>query len=133
MKNFRKIFVSLIVVLLVLSGCSSSKSKSEIETDPDGTKVFTAFFAVPGVETPEDSKLYRAVTEKIGARANVTWLTGQTAKERIGTLISGGEYRDFVDASDGFSQMIDAKAFVPLEDHLDDYPNLKALLTHLEW
>lgn len=133
MKNFRKIFVSLIVVLLVLSGCSSSKSKSEIETDPDGTKVFTAFFAVPGVETPEDSKLYRAVTEKIGARAKVTWLTGQTAKERIGTLISGGEYPDFVDASDGFSQMIDAKAFVPLEDHLDDYPNLKGLFSDLEW
>ncbi|AZP04167.1 type 2 periplasmic-binding domain-containing protein [Jeotgalibaca ciconiae] len=125
----------------LLAGCGNGNDASSDgvtkennqATDADGIRVYSAFIGVAGKELPEDNRLNKALAEVVGARAEVTWLTGQTAKERIGVMIAGGEYPDLVDASDGYSQMVDAGGFVPLEDYIDDYPNLKALYTDLEW
>lgn len=125
----------------LLAGCSggneaTSESGTQGQsqsTETEGTRVYSAFMAVAGKELPEDNRINVALEELVGARAEVTWLTGQTAKERIGVMIAGGEYPDMVDASDGYSQMVDAGAFVPLEDYIDDYPNIKALFTDVQW
>lgn len=62
-----------------------------------------------------------------------TWLTGQTASEAVGTLIAGGDYPDFIDGGDAMGQLYEAGALVPLDDYLDDYPNIKAYYTDEEW
>lgn len=128
----------------LLAGCSggntgntdSEKNESQAQnqsTDNGESRVYSAFIGVAGKELPEDNRINVALEKLIGARAEVTWLTGQTAKERIGVMIAGGKYPDLVDASDGYSQMVDAGAFVPIEDYIDDYPNIKALFTDVEW
>lgn len=141
MKKITKWSLAALSCAMFLAGCSGgneggtdSSNNSQSQTaETDDVKVFSAFIGVAGKELPEDNRLNVALAEMVGARAEVTWLTGQTAKERIGVMIAGGEYPDLVDASDGYSQMVDAGAFIPLEDYIDDYPNIKALFTDLQW
>ncbi|WP_373755243.1 sugar ABC transporter substrate-binding protein [Jeotgalibaca porci] len=142
MKKIVKWSLAAFSCAALLAGCSSesgttgesgSTSGGDTTATNDDIRVYSAFMGVAGKELPEDNRINVALAELIGARAEVTWLTGQTAKERIGVMIAGGEYPDLVDASDGYSQMVDAGAYVPLEDYIDDYPNLKALYTDLEW
>ena len=137
MKKFGKVAVTA-MALALLAGCSSGNGKGDKDggtqaTDSDGNKKYTAFMAVPGSEVPDDSRLNNAFAEEFGWRVKVSWLTGQTAKERVGVMISGGEYPDMMDAGDGRAAMIEAGGFIPLEDKLDDYPNLKATLSDIQW
>ena len=46
-------------------------------------------------------------------------------------MIAGGEYPDFIEGGNGTQQLYDAEALVPLDDYLDDYPNIKNLFTDL--
>lgn len=133
MKKTLKFLAVTLGALLVLIGCGGKKDAGEQAVNKDGTKQFTAFNAVPGTEVPDNSRLNDAFAKEFGWRVKVSWLTGQTAKERIGVMVAGGEYPDLVDASDARSTMIDAGAYVPLEDYLDDYPNLKATLSDVQW
>ena len=71
----------------------------------------------------------KLITEKIGAEVDEQWLTGQTSKERIGVMVAGGEYPDFIDAGDATQALIDAGALIPLEDYIDKYPNLSKYLS----
>lgn len=137
MKKFGKVAVTA-MALALLAGCGSGNGKGDKDggtqaTDSDGNKKYTAFMAVPGTEVPDDSRLNNAFAEEFGWRVKVSWLTGQTAKERVGVMISGGEYPDMMDAGDGRPAMIEAGGFIPLEDKLDDYPNLKATLSDIQW
>lgn len=133
MKKTLKFLAVILGALLVLIGCGGKKDAGEQAVNKDGTKQFTAFNAVPGTEVPDNSRLNDVFAKEFGWRVKVSWLTGQTAKERIGVMVAGGEYPDLVDASDGRQAMIDAGAYVPLEDYLDDYPNLKATLSDEQW
>jgi putative aldouronate transport system substrate-binding protein len=96
-------------------------------------KEFTAFFAVPGNEKDPGNDIEEIIAQKIGARCKETWLVGQTADEAIGVMVAGGEYPDFVDASTGSAQMIDAGACIPIDEYWDDYPNLKSFWTEEQW
>lgn len=139
MKKIVKWSLTALSCAALLAGCGggngngSESDQGQAKTDADGTRVYSAFMGVAGKELPEDNRINVALADLVGARAEVTWLTGQTAKERIGVMIAGGEYPDMMDASDAYSQMVDAGGFVPLEDYIDDYPNIKALYTDLEW
>ena len=149
----RKKVVSLIMTaslaFSMLTGCGNSADSSkpastdsaseESSTDSTGSadgeiKEFTAFFATPATtEINEDNEIQQIIAEQVGAKVKETWLTGQTDKEAIGTLIASGEYPDFIEGGSGTPQLIDAGALVPLDDYLDDYPNIKALFTEEEW
>ncbi len=141
MKKLLKSVLVSAAMLTVFAGCSSGGGSASSENggqqkEEDGIKVYSGFFAVPGEEVPDSSRLYQAIAKESGAKVKVTWLTGQTAKERIGVMISGGDYPDLVDASDGRSAMVDAGAYIPLEDYIletDDYPNLRALYSDVDW
>jgi len=124
------LILTCMVFTAVLTGCGSSKEESTGNTTDDGTKLkeFTAFFAVPGKIAPENNRVMKAIEEKTGVKVTMDWLTGQTAKERIGVLIAGGEYPDFIDGSDGTQNLIAAGALVPLDDYIDKYPNIKNYL-----
>ena len=132
-----KLIVSMILsgalALSLLAGCGS-KSQETATTSGDGkVKEFTAFFATAGKELPENNRLKGVITQKIGAKINESWLTGQSAKERIGVMIAGGEYPDFIDGTDATQALVDAGALVTLEDKIDKYPNIKKFLTPAQW
>ena len=119
--------------LSLLAGCGS-KSQEASSTSANGkVKEFSAFFAVAGKEIPDKDRVKNVIAEKIGAKINEQWLTGQTAKERIGVMIAGGEYPDFIEGGEGTQALVDAGALVPLEDKIDKYPNIKNYLTANEW
>ncbi len=96
-------------------------------------KTFTAFMAVPGEEKGKDNRIRSKIAELTGARAEIEWLSGQTAEEKIASMIQNGQYPDFINGADASSMLIEAGALVPLEDYLKDYPNLYQYLTPKQW
>lgn len=150
MKAKRLVAVGLTVAMVasLLCGCGSTAGTTDAAETGDAAaseaadtdtaangevKEFTAFFAVPGNEINDDNEVQQIITDKIGAKCKETWLTGQTASEAIGVLIAGGEYPDFVCASDGQSQMIDAGGFIAIDEYWDNYPNIKNYLSEEQW
>ncbi|MCR4566851.1 MAG: extracellular solute-binding protein [Pseudobutyrivibrio sp.] len=130
----KKIVSGLLVTTMLASmlvGCTKGGSGGTV--NKDGIKEFDAFFAVPGNEINKDNAIQKIIAEKTGVKVKETWLTGQTAKEAIGTLIASGDYPDFVDAGDGSITMYEAGALVALDDYIDKYPNIKEFFTEQEW
>lgn len=154
MKKFKTLFALILVVTMfsfVLTGC-----KKDNDDQPDGggkqtitekgaddkveekeesgeVKMFTAFHAVPGTEVPDDNRMVNKITEKVGAWSKVTWLTGQTADERIGIMVAGGEYPDMITGSTGTPSLIQAGALIAIDEYWDNYPNIKNYLSEGEW
>ena len=140
-KQLTALLLSAAMALSLLSGCggnaassgSSTSQESTGETESQGIREYTAFFAVPGTEINDDNEIQAAIADITGARVKETWLTGQTAQEAVGTMIAGGEYPDFIDGSDGQIQLYEAGALVALDDYLDKYPNIKEFYSDAEW
>lgn len=131
-----KLIVSMVLTgvmaLSLLTGCGG-QSKETNASGNGNIKEFSAFFAVAGKEVSDNNRLKNVIAQKIGAKINEQWLTGQTAKERIGVMIAGGEYPDFIEGGDATQALVDAGAFIPLDDYIDKYPNIKNFLTPSEW
>ena len=100
---------------------------------PAEAKMFTQFNAVSGTEVPDDNRVLQLLKDKFGAWAKVTWLTGQTADERIGVMIAGGDYPDFITGSTGTAALLEAEALIAIDEYWDDYPNIKNYLSEAEW
>lgn len=140
-KQLTALLLSAAMALSLLSGCggnaassgSTASQENAGETESQGIREYTAFFAVPGTEINDDNEIQAAIADITGARVKETWLTGQTAQEAVGTMIAGGEYPDFIDGSDGQIQLYEAGALVALDDYLDKYPNIKEFYSDAEW
>ena len=102
-------------------------------TFAEEVKEFTAFFAVPGTEINKDNDIQQIIAEKTGVKVDETWLTGQTEEEAIGTMIAGDQYPDFIDGGVATSSLYEAGALIPLDDYIEQYPNLKNYYTEEQW
>ena len=117
-------------------GCGDGGNSSSIgqKTDEKGIKEFSMFIAEPAsVERTDDNEVKQLIAEKTGVKIKETFLTGQTAEEAVGTIIAGGDYPDLINGGDSMKPLYDAGVLVPLDDYLDDYPNLKGFFTDKEW
>lgn len=159
MKKFRTL-ITMLLVLTMLGSLMAGCKKEDKAADSQGTateapkddtqasdpkdaeptvetkkeiRQFTMFNAVAGTEVPDDNRLLRAIAEKTGAWAKVTWLTGQTADERIGVMITGGDYPDFITGSTGTPALKEAGALIAIDEYWDDYPNIKNYLSEDDW
>lgn len=130
-KRLLSLVLTSMVALSIFAGCSKGTDKDS-NANKDGIKEFSAFLATAGKEVP-DNRLKNAIAEKIGAKITETWLTGQTAKERIGVMIAGGDYPDFLDGGDGTQALVDAGALIALDEYIDKYPNIKNLWSESDW
>ena len=143
MKRRKLISVLLAATMMatMFAGCGSDAASTDAEekadsadsTEAGGVKEFTAFFAVPGSEINDDNEIQQIIADKTGVKVKETWLTGQTAEEAVGMMITGGELPDFICGGSGQSQLYDADALVALDDYLDDYPNIKNFFTQQQW
>ena len=127
----RELFLKCVCASLViccLTGCGKS-----VLTEQKDIKTFSAFVAVPGREIPDDNRMKNKIAEKIGAKAETKYLTGQTASEKINSMIKSGKYPDFLDGGDATADLLEVGAYIPLDDYLDDYPELKNYLTEEQW
>lgn len=135
MKTSKFIVSKLLIGVMALTlfvGCGI-KRKETTNASADKIKEFSAFFAVAGKEIPDNNRVKNAIAKRIGAKINETWISGQTAKERIGVMIASGNYPDFIDGGEGTQNLVEAGALVPLEDKLDRYPNIKKFWSDSEW
>ena len=143
MKRRKLISVLLAATMMatMFAGCGSDAASTDAEgkagsadsTEAGGVKEFTAFFAVPGSEINDDNEIQQIIADKTGVKVKETWLTGQTAEEAVGMMITGGELPDFICGGSGQSQLYDADVLVALDDYLDDYPNIKNFFTQQQW
>lgn len=143
MKRRKLISVLLAAIMLaaMFAGCGSDAASTDAKENADGAdsteaggvKEFTAFFAVPGSEINDDNEIQQIIADKTGVKVKETWLTGQTAEEAVGMMITGGELPDFICGGSGQSQLYDADVLVALDDYLDDYPNIKNFFTQQQW
>ena len=139
MKRRKLISVLLAATMLaaMFAGCGSDAASTDAKENADGAdsteaggvKEFTAFFAVPGSEINDDNEIQQIIADKTGVKVKETWLTGQTAEEAVGMMITGGELPDFICGGSGQSQLYDADVLVAL----DDYPNIKNFFTQQQW
>ena len=141
----RRKLISLLLAATMLAamfaGCGSDAASTDAKENADGAdsteaggvKEFTAFFAVPGSEINDDNEIQQIIADKTGVKVKETWLTGQTAEEAVGMMITGGELPDFICGGSGQSQLYDADVLVALDDYLDDYPNIKNFFTQQQW
>jgi len=132
-----KLMLSMILTgamaLSLLTGCGSQTKQTTSASNDGKVKEFSAFFAVAGKDIPNDNRVKNVIGDKIGAKINETWLTGQTAKERIGVMVAGGEYPDFIEGGEGEQQLLDAGALLPIDKYWDKYPNIKNFWPASEW
>ena len=143
MKRRKLISVLLAATMMaaMFAGCGSDAASTDAKDNADGAdsteaggvKEFTAFFAVPGSEINDDNEIQQIIADKTGVKVKETWLTGQTAEEAVGMMITGGELPDFICGGGGQSQLYDADVLVALDDYLDDYPNIKNFFTQQQW
>lgn len=131
-KLILSVLLTGVMGLGLLAGCGGQTKETTASSESGGIKEFSAFFAVAGKEIPDDNRVKNAITKKIGAKVNEQWLTGQTAKERVGVMVAGGEYPDLIEGGEGTQALIDAGALVPLEDKIDKYPNLAKFLPEID-
>ena len=138
MKRRKLISVLLAATMMaaMFAGCGSDAASTDAKENADGAdsteaggvKEFTAFFAVPGSEINDDNEIQQIIADKTGVKVKETWLTGQTAEEAVGMMITGGELPDFICGGSGQSQLYDADVLVAL-----DYPNIKNFFTQQQW
>ena len=143
MKRRKLISVLLAATMMaaMFAGCGSDAASTDAKENADGAdsteaggvKEFTAFFAVPGSEINDDNEIQQIIADKTGVKVKETWLTGQTAEEAVGMMITGGELPDFICGGSGQSQLYDADVLVALDGYLDDYPNIKNFFTQQQW
>ena len=140
MKAWKKAVSVALVATMATTGLSACGKKTETKdtdkkTTNDGGKLreYTLFNSSPGKEIPEDNRMYKLVNKTVGAKCTVTFLTGQTAKERIGVMIAGGEYPDLIEGGDATADLVANGALITLEDKMDKYPNIKNFRTEQEW
>ena len=150
LKKLTALLLGVTMTVTMLAGCggaaktddSSTSSTTETTTESSDTagdstteeaktsysedeiSDFTMFVTMPGSEINDDNEIAQMIGEKWGVRIKETWLTGQTASEATGMLIASDEYPDYID-SDDMSLLVDAGALIPLDDYIDQYPNLK--------
>ncbi|MBH1942234.1 sugar ABC transporter substrate-binding protein [Mobilitalea sibirica] len=134
MKKFKTLIaVTLVISMVAVLAVGCKKEEKEAGNDKKEAKMFTMFNAVPGTEIPDDNRMLNVIKEKTGAWAKMTWLTGQTADERIGVMIAGGDYPDFITGATGTPALIDAGALIAIDEYWDDYPNIKNYLSEEDW
>ncbi len=127
-KQLAGILILLILIVSCMTACSMIFHHEKKET-----KSFSAFIAVQGESIEKENRIQKKIAEITGARADVEWLTWQTAEEKIDSMIKEQEYPDFLNGSDATGKLIEAGAYLPLEGYLDQYPNLKNYLTEEQW
>ncbi|MFD1907709.1 hypothetical protein ACFSQ7_32660 [Paenibacillus rhizoplanae] len=76
----------------------------------------------PGQQPTPDNKLLKLIKDETGITFNQEFLVGDL-QQKLGVMIAGGDYPDILSGDD---KLINAKAYIPLEDLIEKYaPNLK--------
>lgn len=107
-------------LLLPLPGCAREQK----------TEIFSCVVVASEKDVPADNRIKNQIAKKIGARADISYKANE---EYIEAMLLKGEYPDFIDAGELTGLLVKEHVLLPLDDYLDDYPNLKGLLSDWQW
>lgn len=94
--------------------------------DADDPITYTVFVRDPGVAPSKDNPVIKKIQELTGVTLKFEFLVGDL-DQKLGVMIAGGDYPDVIFAGDAAPKLMDAGAFIPLEDEIPKYPNLSAM------
>ncbi len=122
------VVVVIIAVLVIVFALLDKNKEKEI-------KVFNGFFCAQLDEIGPENTMQQKIAEKTGAKCIEKWLTEKDdATNIISDMIISNEYPDYIYATnDGHQKLLEANAYIPIDEYWDDYPNLKNYLTEEEW
>ena len=124
----KRCFLSMILIAVLFGLCLGARSVDEKKSCD--VKTFTAFFSVNGDARDDDNDIKELIAERIGARCEEYWLSGQSVEDTVNEYIANGEYPDFIS---GGRELYEAGALLPIDEYWDDYPNIYNYLSEEEW
>ena len=98
--------------------------------DADDPITYTVFVRDPGVAPSEDNPVIKKIQELTGVTLKFEYLVGDL-DQKLGVMIAGGDYPDVIFAGDAAPKLMDAGAFIPLEEEIPKYPNLNAMYSQV--
>lgn len=120
---------SSIILILVLFGLWIG-ARPDDEKKSGDVKTFTAFFSVSGETRDADNAIMELIADRIGARCEEYWLSGQTVEDALNDYIASGEYPNFIS---GGRELYEAGALIPIDVYWEEYPNIYNYLSQEEW
>lgn len=144
----RKILSLLLVTVMLVSllaACSGnndgadtetskgeSSSSSEDKKSDSGEKeetvkpiTYSVFIGAPGQQPAPDNKIFKMIEEEFGITFEFEFLVGDL-EQRLGVMIASGDYPDIISGANDTQKLIDAGAFIPIQDMINSQPNLQA-------
>ncbi len=133
--NMRKCFLLLVASCLTANaaGCSFNKKDSEEKKE---IKTFTSLLMATATEIDTtDNRLQKKIAEKTGAICKETWIqTTDNTTDIVNKMIISGEYPDFIYSNNAYHHaLMEANAFIPIDEYWDDCENLKNYFSASEW
>lgn len=106
------------------SSPSGSASASQEDLTPVTFTYFNANSQVPDIDSNK-TEIGKKLEEQTGVNFKLQFPVGDV-NTKIGTMIASGDYPDVLAPDTAIDKIMDAKAFIPLEDLIDQYgPNIK--------
>ncbi|MDQ0338593.1 putative aldouronate transport system substrate-binding protein [Caldalkalibacillus uzonensis] len=139
--RIKKILILVLALLLMtaMAACSpseeASQEPSEDNKDSEQTEeslepvTFTYFNAGTSLKDIEanQTRIGQIFEEQTGVNWKMEYLVGDI-NTKIGVMIASGEYPDVIVPDAAIDQLLDAGAFIPLNDLIEEHaPNLKQL------
>lgn len=119
-----------VLLTALLAGCSqnsSSSAPSATGDDENGPVTFSYYMFSPGKKDvlASETTIGKALQEQTGVDWKMEYLVGDSAT-KAGVMIASGDYPDVISSSGEMSKLLDAGAYIPLDDLIEEYgPNIK--------
>lgn len=98
--------------------------------DADDPITYTIFVRDPGTAPSQNNPVIQKIQELTGVTLKFEYLVGDL-DQKLGVMIAGGDYPDVIFAGDSATKLMDAGAFIPLEDEIPKYENLNAMYSQV--
>jgi putative aldouronate transport system substrate-binding protein len=130
----RAAFITVAAVLtLTAAACSQeASSTSPSSASPGGTekaavKEYSVFITRSLADYPGSTRVGDIIDKETNVKLKREYLVGDL-DTKIGVMIASGQYPDLLDGGTSTSKLVNAGAYIPLDDLVDKYaPNLKKL------
>lgn len=134
MKHANRLSLLLALVMLLSLGMTAEAGAETAlnngglipMADADDPITFTVFIRDPSMAPASDNPVLQKITELTGVTLKYEFLVGDLA-QKLGVMIAGGDYPDAIFAGDSSRKLMEAGAFIPLEDYIPQYENLNNL------
>ncbi|MEK4365970.1 ABC transporter substrate-binding protein [Paenibacillus sp. FSL M8-0212] len=119
-----------VLLTALLAGCSQNSSSSAPSTTGDEEKspvTFSYYMFSPGKKDvlASETTIGKALQEQTGVDWKMEYLVGDSAT-KAGVMIASGDYPDVISSSGEMSKLLDAGAYIPLDDLIEEHgPNIK--------